>query len=333
MARHTPRRKNDGSFTKALILAIILVFSFFMYTRISKDGLPRQVLDIFDEGKVDFTKLEQYTGEQKDSIKAAIAGFWVYESDSAGPLHLRDRIELKDNGIAWRTIQYRVVFPAGESESLTHIQHAYCNPYAPAGESPGHMYAESRIIRQVYVYQNDTCYGQSHEDAIWELRADGTRFELKGRRYASYGDRDLAIFFPEGAIDLIDDITVEKCPVGVTVPIIMRGAIIAHARADTVAVRDSAWVAALGADYYTPLCLVPQFGAAAFSSDSAGPVFTARYEITWRGKPVGVEVEASKLGVSKSLLKALAKEIELWRFPPLAQKAPALPIEHSFRLN
>ncbi len=333
MARHTPRRRQSGNFPKALILAVILVFSFYMYSRISKDGVPRQFLDIFDEGQVDFTKLEQFSETERDSIRRAIAGFWTYESDSAAPLYLRDRIELKDNGIIWRVTQYQLITPRGEIDAVTHIQHAYLNPYALTGKKPSHMYAEVRIIRQAYIFDKDTCYGQSHEDQVWELQATAEEFGMLGRSYGDWGERDLALFFPAGAIDIIDQFELDECPTGYSAPILLRGAIIGELVVDTVATRDSSLTYRLATDYYTDLCLIPQFGGKTFTSDTAGPLFTAEYRIDWKGEPRDVSLSTNKIGTSKSLLGMLKREIELWRFRPLDAEAPSMQITHAFRLN
>ncbi len=327
------RRKSNTSFTKAIILAAILVLAFFMYTKIGQKGIPRQLFNLFEETDIDYRTLTQFSEPQKDSVKQAIAGFWVYDSDSIGPenpMYVRDRIELKDNGIIWRVKQHRLRLPTGSDKHWMHITHAYLNPYALIDSAEDRMAAEVRIIRQVLVNDyRDTCYGESFVDEVWKISGNGTDFSLGGRNYKSYGQQDLTRFFPQGVIHLVDSVSIPECEDVITFPLLVRGAVAKDLLSLKKDSHDPAQITSWVNQYYIPYCLRPILGGLPGDvRDTGKDELTIRFVVNSNGEPENIDVSSELFGYGRSRLKQMAEgEIAMWRFPPVTSGSKSVEIE------
>ncbi|MFW6254798.1 MAG: hypothetical protein ACOC41_07715 [Chitinivibrionales bacterium] len=332
------RSKTDSSFTKAIILAAVLVLAFFMYTKIGQNGLPRQLFNLFQETDIDYRQLAQFSEEQKDSIKKAIAGFWVYDSDTLGsdnPVSVHDRIELKDNGIIWRVKQHRMRLPSGAEKHWMHISHAYLNPYAVVDSTTGEMAAEVRIIRQVLVTdRQDTCYGESFVDEVWKVRGDSTSFSYGGRNYQSYAQGDLTRFFPRGVIHLVDSVSFEQCDDVISFPLLARAAVATDLLSLEKAEHDPAQIQQWIDQYYIPYCLRPVLGGVPgdVQDTSDTDSLTMRLMVNAKGETQDIKVRSPLFGMGRSRLKQMAEgEIAMWRFPPASSESEPVEIEQSMR--
>ncbi len=206
----TRRVSSSASMKKAVLLILAFILVFFLYLIIPRLGrLMKETTS-----QPNYSRGE-YGTEVQDSIRGEWAGFWVYEDTSADKgsegtesvLSEVDRIEFKDNGIIWRVRDLEIYLEDYDTLNIRHIYQGYCRPFKKMNDK---INCETRLVKQVVIKNRDTCYA-TQEDVVWLADMREEEFFLNGKQYSDYGEDNLAEFFPEGNIDLVDDISIDKC--------------------------------------------------------------------------------------------------------------------------
>jgi len=214
---HVKHRKYK-SYKSGLLLLGLLVIAWILITSINKSGLPAGLASLINSDYENFRNLEQFDSSRSQEVRNIVAGFWTYAEGDArnSPVAKREYLELNANGMVWTVKVWDLRTPDGEPHTLTQVAMGYMSPYS-VGPS-GDYYCETRIIRQAYIFDGDTCYGASQADEIWEVAhvpagASGRALTVNRRDYRPY-EGDIKEFFPDGALlEIVDKITLSACPV------------------------------------------------------------------------------------------------------------------------
>ncbi|HEX2959771.1 MAG TPA: hypothetical protein VHO70_23245 [Chitinispirillaceae bacterium] len=204
------KRNRNNSFLKGLLLLFVFAAILFLYRNLKTNGLPSHFSSMLSGEFDNYRNLKALDSTNVDSIKGQIAGFWVHTSgDSLSAVRVTDCLELQKTGIIWQVIRWDINYLNADSISLYHIRNCYLNPYSLSADS-SEVLCDVRILRQSFIYGNDTCYGASQIDKMWRGRwLDGT-LELNKKRYSHYSG-PLQMFFPDSMIDLVDKINISEC--------------------------------------------------------------------------------------------------------------------------
>ncbi len=197
---------------QAILLLVFLVLGFLGYRFLKRGGIATGLTSFINMETPNIRSLESMKDEDKTALQRRFGGFWVHATDNPeAAIQKRDCLELNENGIIWQVIQWRVLFPSGDTGCYYHIRHAYLNPYGVAADKRTTV-CEVRTIRQVFIDEDreDTCFGRSQVDELWETRRDDTLFSMNRKIYVPYRG-ELHSFFPEGQIDLIDKLLMNEC--------------------------------------------------------------------------------------------------------------------------
>ena len=217
MQSHVKHRKYK-SYKSGLILLGLLIISWVLITSINKSGIPAGLAGLINADYENFRNLEQFDSARAQEARGLVAGFWTYSAGDAetSPVAKREYLELNANGMVWMVRVWQIRAPSGDRYTVTHVAMGFMSPYSynPGG---GNYYCETRIIRQAYIFDGDTCYGASQADEIWELGlgAGGEERDraltMNRREYRPYVG-DLKDFFPEsGLLKIVDKITLAGC--------------------------------------------------------------------------------------------------------------------------
>ncbi|MCL2220598.1 MAG: hypothetical protein FWC23_10715 [Chitinispirillia bacterium] len=208
------RRRRNTSFKQAIILLALLIVIAIIATGLHRSGLPSELAAILNpDSHENFRNLEQLDSAGIAAAQRDISGFWTYaEGDTAAsPVAKREYMELIANGMLWQINEWYVNTPSGERRKVTHVRTGYIKPDSYSPEN-GLYYCGTRIIRQFFIADGDTCYGQSQVDEPWLIakRGDGA-LTVNRRGYVRY-EGELQAFFPDGKLlDIIDDINMARC--------------------------------------------------------------------------------------------------------------------------
>jgi len=227
MNSHVKHRKYK-SYKSGLLLLGLLIISWVVITSVNKSGIPAGLASLINADYENFRSLERFDSATAEKVRKEIAGYWAYEyGDKESPVRKHERIELIGNGIVWLTRVWELRTPDGEAHNITQVATAYVSPYSES--SGGGYYCETRIIRQAYIYDGDTCYGASQVDEIWEIGlrgggaadtagANGRVLTLNRREYLPYTG-DLQKFYPDIALlKVVDKISLSACPAAADFP-------------------------------------------------------------------------------------------------------------------
>jgi hypothetical protein len=323
---------------KAAFLLFLLISAIFFTQRLPQ--IVRAINSAVSVKGLNLGMQNVLSETQQDSLRKAIAGFWTWDGtvSAADPSVMTDRIELKTNGIIWQVQQYRIGLPSGDSAKLTYIQQAYLTPTAWADSAETTLQCDVRVLKKVRILDGDTCYQKTFErtenilpkstkrdsiefmptmDAVWYIKAGGGSFEWEGRRYASYGNQDLSLFFPVGAIKLVDDIRLSPCSGSATDAAVVRQRLAEDIARQTSRGGREADVVALMTRYYFPLCLKPLVSCAV-TNQSQGNAVRAEIQVDRRGAVRKAVVKSSQMTHNEWLRKTVEAEMRQWRFHPLA---------------
>ena len=210
--KHTSQKKSSpkSSFVQAVLLIVFLVLGYLGYTFLKKGGLTAGLNSFMSTDISDFRSLQSMDEEKKNTLKKVLGGFWVYTTkDSLAPVQKDERLELRDNGIIWQVNRWRVAYPDADTAEYYHVRYGYLNPYSIAADEKS-IVCEVRSIRQVFIVDDDTCFGESQVDELWQTRIHDSLLVLNRKRFMPYHG-ELAGFFPEGMIDLIDKLIINDC--------------------------------------------------------------------------------------------------------------------------
>ncbi|MDR2592378.1 MAG: hypothetical protein LBC59_06175 [Chitinispirillales bacterium] len=217
MQSHVKYRKYK-SYKSGLLLLGLLVISWILITNINKSGVPAELAGLINADYENFRNLKQFDSAKTEEVRGLVAGFWTYSEGDVekSPVVKQEYLELNANGMVWTVKIWGLRTPDGEFHTVTQIATGYMSPYS--SDPSGGYYCETRIIRQAYIFNGDTCYGASQADEIWEVRhasagTAGRLLTVNRREYQPYAG-DLKEFFPDNALlDLVDKITLSACPV------------------------------------------------------------------------------------------------------------------------
>ncbi len=326
-----PKKKKPSQlYAQAIVFSFffVIVGIFFMIS--SKHVKAKDPKDLFMNGMAKYTSFDE---KKKEELKARNAGFWHFSSDTNtgnSMIYLTDRFELKPNGIFWQVKEYTIGLPSKKSVRFMHIVNGYMNPFAKADKTVDSIICDVRVIRQVYIMDKDTCYGPSNMDTTWVVVADGKRFGLDNKTYFPYDTAGAALyaFFPKGALDIVDKITIYQCRKAAWFPAFAQNAV----AADMVTVK----VEKLSPDalqkiidayyrYFLENTLAQLLGP----GDSRRGQVKVSFDVTWEGKVGNVKIIklSNQFEKCKSSLEA---SIGSWTFPQLTASAPPLHMEREF---
>ena len=190
-----------GSWRKSAVFVILLVVAsvvaYYAIKRLSTYvSQSPEMIDLY------YKKAAKFTEEQKDAINKNHAGLWTYGLDmmvNGSRIRKIDRLEIKDNGIAWQVVQWDIPMPSDTVATYYHIRTAYMKPFGALG---GDTLNDVNILLQAFIRDGDTLFGNWFFSEMWEAHRDGADLVCCKRRYTPYAG-DVAGFFPPGAIDLV----------------------------------------------------------------------------------------------------------------------------------
>jgi len=333
------REKKVASSKSALFMlglfVLVFVVLFYIFLKMSSLGGKMHVGP--SGGPALYQVLSEHGGyrlfsdERRELEKKKFAGFWEFVTDTldSGALQERDRIELKDNGIVWEVREFVIRLPLGDSAGFTQVIHAYMNPYGLIKKDTGVTVCEARILRQVMISKGDTCYGPSQVDCTWRARRSGNVLELEHRRYSPYGNAPLSSFFPAGAIDLINKVSIAECPEGWTPISFAEKAVAAEYKTITAGRRSIPEVNDIIARYYAPLVKenIRQLSSIIFQA--IPPSLTATFKLLGDGSTAEIEIQGEKTRQTP-YSQAIAGHVAAWVFPKLKQEDRAFDMTYSF---
>lgn len=203
------------SYIKALFMIVMIILVAFVINKLSKKA------DIEDYGKYkaqidSYKQMITFKEEQKDSATIPFAGFWQLDipakgMDSPGK---SDRIEFKRNGIIWRVITSKQPTATGDTITFRQAYTAYLRPFASFKNNASKVTFDVHMIRQTFMVGLDTCYGESNWDTTWEIIRNPQGIRILDNQYSQFDTTDLKHFFPEGAIDKVEAVSISQCEKG-----------------------------------------------------------------------------------------------------------------------
>lgn len=323
----TPKKPSD-LFIKAGIFGIffLIVLIFFMIA-------SKNVKSVETGSKIlnGVTRYKGFSEKEKDGLKLRNAGFWQYASDSASTINVSDRIELKTNGIFWQVTQYTINLPSGRSTRFMHVITGYMNPFCMlAANNKDSILCDVHTIKQSIIMGKDTCYAPSNVDTTWCVVANGERFGIGDRNYARYDTAGAALFrfFPEGALNIVDKITLLQSPPGSGFISFAKKAIISDMELVKVDVLTKDAIQKIVDAYYRDFIETIVSGA---PQDAAAKnkAVKIEFDVASNGKTSNARVDASALN-NKKLEPAVLAEVNSWVFPSVKQPSAALHIQREF---
>ena len=377
MPRHTVKKRSP--FAKAIALAIGLVIALYLYHKVKTSNLMEVFLSVFEDTMTTPTNQSKFSNRERDSLVELASGFWVYKSDTADLITIDDRLEITDNGYMWQVEQTQFTLPSGNKKNITHVFHGFFYPSSISVPDTTYVNIVVRNLPQMWIYDDDTCiitkyFGgtRSHkviEDAFADLVVGdfkdeavdvflgGKFFKMNNRKYTPYGDEDIQIFFPEGLIDKVynlttaDDVkkdemytikgkevtlskdikskgeielsTHKECTDCFSLRDFLRKAIAEDLQKTPVAGRNLDEITLLMKKYYIPYCLSDKMDFTIYDQDKEPSQMNVSFNLTWEGKTenVSAQVKASAIG-RKWKEKEMTMEIEKWKFQPLEKESP-----------
>lgn len=211
--KHTEYKKgtSKSSFFQALLLITILVIGCLGYLILIKGDMTSRLQSFISMDAQNMMRpLQSMPEEKKDELQKVFGGFWIHQTlDTTAAIKKYDCLELKDNGIIWQVITWDVHYPDGDTATYYHIRYGYLKPYSYAANQED-VVSEVRTIRQIFIKGTDTCFGKSQVDELWQVQKKDTILHLNRKMYTPYHG-DITLFFPEGMIDLIDQLILNDC--------------------------------------------------------------------------------------------------------------------------
>ncbi len=216
MQRSKEKSKNT-SFSKGLILLVILVLVWFFHMGVGKSGLPSGLASLLNSDFENYRNLDQFSEQKTKQVQKELADFWTFSQGdpSSDPISKKEWVELIDNGILWQVTKWYINLPSGDKSELTHIIQGFVSPhsYNPVDSM---YHCEAHTIRQAFIVDKDTCYGQSHQDEMWEITRNGDKLIINKREYQKYSG-DIHEFYPDNKlIDQVDRVDIPACHIGVS---------------------------------------------------------------------------------------------------------------------
>jgi hypothetical protein len=253
MIKHTAPKSNSLLSARLQLLIFFVILAGLLITyNIAPKGAQRGPIVGAIPGMGEYI---QFDSTQKESMKAALSGFWVYDGPGAAslPAQVRIRLELKNNGIIWEMRNYALRLPSGDTARFMHVMHSYILPYGVRRKHRTEIVCDSRVLRQVMFMPHDTCYGESQVDGVRSFERGETTLTTESRFLMPYGNRPLNEFFPPGAIDYVDSIRLDACPRAMDFAVFAQKAVADDLKRMTVDTRRSEDVQAVVDRYCAPI--------------------------------------------------------------------------------
>jgi hypothetical protein len=341
-----------NSYVKALFLFAILVLVFILGNTLLKfSQMPsRPIKALFGQEVLDGMP---FTEEQKDSVKQKIAGFWYCENvvDSFVPfLRITDKMELKPNGIFWRVKSVLILLPSGDTSSVMIVTTGYMSPYCYNQAAPESISCQIHFIGQVFATQKDTCYnefsridpsmqilpqlqvkpkpGEGVVDTVWNLIANGRRFEFENTKYLLYdtSGENLFKFFPKNSVELINNLSINKCAREYSLETIVKKELIkdiSNTKVNSLTQEDILKIIEI---YYKNLFAV-NF-AKRLTSFRNGTI-TFSITVNSLGKVIDAQINKAK-PLNLKLNKQFKNELLTWIFPKSINQQKEIKVKYSF---
>lgn len=192
-----------------LIVVVIVINKFSKSADIQDYSKYKEKADLYKQ-------LSPFPEETRMSALPPFVGFWQFnkvQNDASTPW-TSDRIEIKDNGIIWRVRTAILNKPSGDTLRFMHASTAYIRPFAKFKTDSQRVIFDVRIIQQSYIAGNDTCYGQSNFDTTWDISRTSDGLAFSNYTLTPFDTTDLKHFFPEGAIAVVDAVSLNRCSQG-----------------------------------------------------------------------------------------------------------------------
>ncbi len=201
---------SSKSFVKGISLLVLLALLLTLSSKIPNLTLFfESILGEDEYNSSSYDKGDLYSKEDQAEILQELAGFWVFDGKAGYNKDFSDRIELQKNGIIWRHEKYTLPFPYGKSGIIERASTAYLQPHAPEKSGNNHV-ANLRVIRETWMKDSDTCYGNYHYDLLAKVHRKDDTLIFDGRKYIPYKG-ELTEFFPPKAVDLVNDPLLAGC--------------------------------------------------------------------------------------------------------------------------
>jgi hypothetical protein len=325
----TKSSSSKRSFTRAGVLLAVLAVIVLLYRFISPQALEGFIATMEQQDHKEYAKLSRFDEPQADAVKKHLGGFWQREgssADSLGVLHILDRIELKDNGIVWRVKLYTLKLPAGDSTTIMHVSHEYFSPFAWVEQKDSVAVCETPILLQGFIVEGDTCYNEKDLERMAEIQRTAQGLLIDSVLYTAYTG-ELTQFFPPGALDMLNTISVTKCAIGTSVSSIATTCVGAQL-ATQPRPSDRAVVQGWVDHFYLPIHRAHRDW---MGQRWAGTKATIALRIDSQGWVDSVEVvaPAAKRAALQHYLSGMSR---LWRFPQGALQGSELVVRTSVEL-
>jgi len=326
-----PKRKNS-SLRNAAILLFMLILVLFMANGLKKSGLPSTLSSLLNADYENFRNLEQFDSLKSMEVQKEFAGFWTYSEGvpQNSPVSKREYMELIANGMLWQVNIWDIKLPSGGNSNITHVINGYVNPYSYSHDNSA-FYCEARIIRQVFIADGDTCYGQSQVDEIWQIGKgqDGT-LSVNRRAYRPY-EGDIKEFFPDGGLlDIIDEFTMRGCGISASMPSLAKRQL-----SRTLDAAVPFFIRAQTADsliraYYKPIVLDELLRG----YDPRGVPEEMPMKLTLSPDGTVSELKYKSKGLATKRFDDMATmDIKSWLFPPVGDSQDAQKLELTVRVK
>lgn len=308
----TPKRRN-ASFKQAIVLLVLLVVIGIMVTTLYRSGFSPNLAGLINSDFENFRNLEQFDSARTADVQREISGFWTYsEGDTAAsPVAKREYMEIIANGILWQINYWYVNTPSGEHRVVTHVMNGYIKPYSLSPDSSVY-YCDARIIRQFFVADGDTCYGQSQVDELWNIGkgADG-RLNLNRRDYDKYVG-DIREFFPDGGLlDIISKLDMDRCQSAASMQFMAKRTLARTLVAQPFFAR-AAMADTVARVYYKPMVLDEY--ARKYDPRAVPDVIDVRFTITAEGTVSDLKYRSGKT-VTRRFDDQVILDMRSWLFP------------------
>jgi len=319
MKSHVKHRKYK-SYKTGLLLLGLLVISWILISSISKSGLPAGLANLINADYENFRNLEQFDSAKAQEVRGHLAGFWTYAEGDAekSPVAKREYVELNANGMVWMVRVWQIRAPSGDRYAMTHVAMGYMSPYSYSPDGGGY-YCETRIIRQAYIFDGDTCYGASQADEIWDMGlVAGVEYKdrvlmMNRREYRPY-EGELKEFFPDvGLLDVVDLVTLSGCSAAADMSWASKKLLARSMNAVPFFARAEA-AESLIHTYYKPLVLEEL--ARRYDPRAVPDVMDIRMTISPEGVVTELKYRGAKV-VTKRFDDLAVPDMKSWLYPPV----------------
>lgn len=317
--KHTVYKKGSSktSFIQAILLITFLVIGYLGFKILKRGDMSAGLNAFVNMDMENIRPLQAMEEEKKLALQKVFGGFYVHETgDTSAKVRKYDCLELRDNGIIWQVIEWRVQYPSGDTVSYYHIRYGYLNPYSVAGNGKD-IVCEVRTIRQVFIHGTDTCFGASQVDELWQTRKEDTLLVMNRKEYTPYKG-ELSTFFPVGMIDLIDKLINKDCTHGYSAAMGIRDYLADYFRTSAATGADTISIANILSTYF-----IPSFAEEVFSTIPYYPVLpdslSIPLRISGKGRPA-VALSKGKRAQIGHFETVMYNELESWVVAPNGMK-------------